>query len=237
MADAEHGPSSALSVLYEDDDLIAIDKPSGLVVHRGFSGETDSVVDRLRNEGRAQVVPVHRLDRGTSGALVCAKHVEAARELGRSFAEGRVAKRYVALVRGVLSTSVLVDHPIPKDEGGVRVDARTTIHPITTALDAGSLLREKHYSLVAAEPHTGRFHQVRRHCKHLGHPVVGDTTYGRSEHNTRVREAFGLTRLFLHASEIRVPLHERTVTVVAPLAPELVGTLERLLPWLRARSD
>lgn len=227
MADAEHAPR-ALVVLHEDEDVLVLDKPSGLVVHRGFSGDTDSVVDRLREAGRKDVHPVHRLDRGTSGVLVCAKHVEAARELGRAFSEGDTEKHYVALVRGALVSAVVVDHPIPKDEGGERVDARTTLEPLGTARDEGSPLREKRYSLVAARPHTGRFHQVRRHLKHLGHPVIGDTTYGRSEHNARLREAFGLDRLFLHARALRFRVGGRALSITSPLPLELARVLDRL---------
>lgn len=221
---------SPVTILFEDGDVMAIDKPSGLVVHRGFSGEEDTVVDRLRVAGRRDVHTVHRLDRGTSGVLLLAKHPEAARSLGKAFSEGRVEKRYLALVRGRLDGTVEIDHAIPRDEGGARVDARTTARAVCAYVDERSLLRERRYTLVEAWPHTGRFHQVRRHLKHVGHPVIGDTTYGRSEHNAHAREALGLTRLFLHAVSLRLAFGDREVAVEAPLPPALARVLGALTP-------
>ena len=128
-----------------------------------------------------------------------------------------MSKEYLALVRGVPPDEVVVDHPIPRDEGGARIDAVTEVETLAVGALAGSTLRETRYALVAARPRTGRFHQVRRHLKHLGHPLVGDTTYGRSEHNRAVREGCGLDRLALHA--LRVSLDG--VTVTAPLPGDL----------------
>ena len=207
---------SDLVGLFEDASMIVIDKPSGLSVHRGLAAERDTVVARLVAAGRPPHV-VHRLDRGTSGALVVARDAASAQRLGAAFAEGRVIKEYLALVRGVPPDEVVVDHPIPRDEGGARIDAVTEVETLAVGALAGSTLRETRYALVAARPRTGRFHQVRRHLKHLGHPLVGDTTYGRSEHNRAVREGCGLDRLALHA--LRVSLDG--VTVTAPLPGDL----------------
>lgn len=215
--------SEALVVLFEDAAMVVVDKPSGLSVHRGLAAERDTVVARLLAAGRPPHV-VHRLDRGTSGALVVARDPESAQRLGTAFAEGRVMKEYLALVRGVPPDEVVVDHPIPRDEGGARIDAITEVRTLAVGVLAGSTLRETRYALVSARPRTGRFHQVRRHLKHLGHPLIGDTTYGRSEHNRAVREGCGLDRLALHALRIAID----GVTVTAPVPVDLARACERL---------
>lgn len=189
------------AILYEDRAVLVVDKPSGVAVHPGYAPERDTLVARLRKLGPT-FSPVHRLDRGTSGVLVVAKDSAAARALGESFASGRVEKRYLAWVRGVPPDSTLVEHPIPRDEGGPKVEAATWVYRLQTVHVAQSVLRERRYSLVEARPLTGRFHQIRRHLKHLGNPILGDTTYGRSEHNALVAELFGLNRLALHAAAV-----------------------------------
>lgn len=212
-----------LDLLFEDEDLVALCKPSGLSVHAG-PGEARDVLWLLAEHGVAARHTVHRLDRATSGVLLLAKHVEAAQQLGRAFAEREVRKVYWAFVRGELSaTPTTVDAPIPKDEGAERVPARSLVRALSTLRVGDSPLREKRYSWAEVQPLTGRFHQVRRHLKHLGHPVLGDTTYGRSEHNRFMAEQAGVTRLALHALEISLP-HPRTghaLTIEAPLPADL----------------
>lgn len=224
--------TASLSIVHADDDFVAVDKPSGLVVHPGRSGERDHVLSRMAALGFERLHPVHRLDRATSGVMVLARHPEAARAAGASFQAGRVDKSYVALVRGSLQLEpdsvLLIDHPIPADEGAPRVPARTRVASLATVVAASSPLREKRYGLVRAWPETGRFHQVRRHLKHAGHPLVGDTTYGRSEHNQYVRGLTGLDRLALHAESIAIALPDRTLSARAPLATDLARALECL---------
>ncbi|NUP11254.1 MAG: pseudouridylate synthase [Polyangiaceae bacterium] len=221
-----------LTVLYEDAKFVVVDKPSGLAVHRGASADEDDIVTRLVRAKIVDLRPVHRLDRGTSGALVLARGPDAARELGRAFEEGAIEKTYVALVRGAVGTEeVLVDYAIPRDEGGARVAARTFVRGIATAELMDSPLRERRYSLVEARPVTGRFHQVRRHVKHLGHPVIGDANYGRSEHNRLLREKLGLSRLALHASRIRA---KGLFDVGSPLPADMANPLSML--GLRTRE-
>jgi tRNA pseudouridine65 synthase len=212
--------AAGIEALLETAELFAVDKPHGVVVHRGFSGETTSLLDELRRAGRV-LHPVHRLDRATSGVLLFAKSSDAAREIQRAFQEGRVQKRYLALVRGAPPPSFDVDYAIPRDEGGPRVDAQTSFTTLERFEIPDSPLRERRYSLVEARPLTGRFHQIRRHLKHLGHPVAGDTTYGRSEHNALLRERVGLTRLFLHAAALTIDLPGERVTIEAPLPDSL----------------
>jgi tRNA pseudouridine65 synthase len=220
--------TDSLVVLFEDEACFVVDKPSGLAAHRGLSREAETLVDRIAAARPGPVHLVHRLDRGTSGAVLVAKSAAAAAALGAELTAGRVEKTYLALVRGALSGELLVDHPVPRDEGGPRIDAVTRVRGLATVELADSPLRETRYSLVEARPLTGRFHQVRRHCKHLGHPLVGDTTYGRSEHNQLVRTRVGLARLALHASRrVRSPVGP-FIDVVSPLPPDLTGPLSLL---------
>jgi tRNA pseudouridine65 synthase len=207
-------------LLYEDAELVVVSKPSGLLVHRGWANDAVSALDCVRDEVGQHVHPVHRLDRGTSGALVFAKDPIAARRLSSSFERQLVDKRYLALVRGIPPAEGHIDHPIPKTERGPRVPAQTSYR---TRCARGR------FALVEAQPHTGRLHQIRRHLKHAGHPVVGDVNYGRGEINRWFRESVGLCRLALHAASVRFP-HPTTgaaVHVVAPLPADLLEPLLR----------
>src|SRR5579862_5619501 len=125
-------PSATLSVLYQDDDLLVVDKPSGLVVHRGWARDGQVVMTLARALASRHVYPVHRLDRGTSGVLVLALTAAAAAALGEAFESGRVRKRYLALVRGIAPEAGVVDHPIPRAPGGPRVPAITRYRRLAT---------------------------------------------------------------------------------------------------------
>jgi tRNA pseudouridine65 synthase len=208
-----------LQLLYRDEDLVVIDKPAGLLVHRtGLDAhETDTVLDRLRVQlGPAQtatLAPAHRLDKGTSGVLVLSFHAGAARRLGQTFDEGGVMKRYLALVRGWPAEAIDLDHPLARDPelpstGQPRLQARTLFRRLARvewpfAVDARH--PGTRYALVEAQPLTGRRHQIRRHLKQLAHPIVGDATHGKGPHNRAVAAWLGLSRLWLHAVELELP--------------------------------
>ncbi len=211
-------PFSALSVLYQDDDLLAVDKPSGLVVHRGWGRDGEVVMTLARALSRRRVYPVHRLDRGTSGVLVLALTAAAARAVGEAFEAGRVRKRYLVLVRGIAPESGVVDHPVPRSPGGPRVPAVTRFRRLASF---------ERYSWLEAVPETGRLHQIRRHLKHISHPVIGDVRYGKGEHNRLFRARFGLYRLALHAAEVRLehPATGAPLRLAAPLPADLAGPL------------
>lgn len=217
-----------MRVLHDAGDWFALDKPSGLAVHRGYTGERDTVVERLRRELGGVVHLGHRLDRGTSGVLLIARSAEVARQISESFAGHQVEKVYIALVRGVAPDDVRLDHPIPggPEKGAERVEARTRIRCLGTVRLDGSPLREPRYSLVRADPETGRFHQVRRHLSHLSNPILGDSDLGRPDHNRLLRQRVGLGRLALHAAELRLPGWPAPVR--APLPDDLAAPLRAL---------
>ena len=214
-------PRPSLAILYLDADLVVVDKPAGLLVHRGWARDDDVAMMRVRDQVGAHVYPIHRLDRGASGALAFGLSPAAARSLGAAFAERRVRKRYLALVRGVPPERGVIDHPIPRVEGGERIDAVTRFRRLAVF---------GRYALVEAVPSTGRLHQIRRHLKHISCPLIGDVKYGKGEHNRYFRTRFGLTRLALHAAGLTVP-HPRTgryIGVRAPMPDDLGATLRAL---------
>ncbi|OGQ77534.1 MAG: hypothetical protein A2289_08120 [Deltaproteobacteria bacterium RIFOXYA12_FULL_58_15] len=212
-----------LHILHCDEALLAIAKPSGLAVHptRGVTGAT--LVDEVRiHLGTSTVYPIHRLDRGTSGVIVFAQSPETARLLQVQLTSGEARKTYLTLVRGEPPSAGLIDHPIPRRHEGPPVAARTTFRTIETRD-----LEPRTLSLVMAHPETGRRHQVRRHLKHLNHPVIGDSNYGKGPLNRAIAERYGLSRLALHAWSLCLhhPTHGTPLQLTAPLPTDLAAPL------------
>lgn len=239
-------PLPALTLLYQDDDLIVVDKPAGLLVHRTRldAQEDDNALDRLRAQlgpaGPASLAPAHRLDKGTSGLLVFTCHADAARRLSLAFEHGGVRKRYLALVRGWPAERFTVDHPLARDPeqpsaGQPLLAARTRFERLARVswpfqVDA----RHPHsrYALVQAWPETGRRHQIRRHLKHASHPIVGDATHGKGPHNRAVASWLGRARLWLHATELVLPhpTGGAPLHLIAPPGPDW-ARLRQQGPW------
>jgi tRNA pseudouridine65 synthase len=218
------GSLADLHVLYVDAHLVVVNKPSGLLVHRGWDNDDDVMLFRVRDAlGGAHVHPVHRLDRGTSGALLLARTKAAASRLAEAFEHHRVDKRYLALVRGHPPESGTIEYPIPKSEGGARVPAVTRFRAIARST-------VERCSLVEAEPLSGRLHQIRRHLRHLGHPLIGDVKYGSGALNRHYRAAYQLHRLALHATSIGFahPDSGAPLSVRAPLPDDLAQALAAL---------
>jgi tRNA pseudouridine65 synthase len=185
-----------LSVLHRDDRLIIVDKPSGIIVHRMRGDDSVTAADIIRDEiTHCPIFGVHRLDRATSGILMFALDSAMARFVQEELQGGRVDKRYVALVRGPMNESCTLDHPILMKDTGRRVDAITHFEP---------LIHCGRWTLVEARPVTGRLHQIRRHLKHLNHPIVGDVRWGKGEINRMFREQHGLHRMALHCYSLSI---------------------------------
>jgi tRNA pseudouridine65 synthase len=213
-----------IELLHVDEHLVVANKPSGMLVHRGWGKDGDIALFRVRDAVGGRVQPLHRLDRGTSGALLFARTAAALSELSRQFEAHSVEKTYLALVRGRPEAAEgTIDYPIPRSEGGARVPAVTHYR----VLGRSSVER---CALVLARPETGRLHQIRRHLRHLGHPLIGDVNYGSGEINRHYRAEYGLYRLALHASSLAFthPASGERLRVSAPLPPDFERVLERL---------
>ncbi len=210
-----------LPILHQEPGLlVVVDKPSGLSVHRGWDGGDDVAMTRLRAQLKQWVWPVHRLDRGTSGCLLFALDEQLAGELSVPFANGQATKQYLVLVRGALKDERgTIDHPVPRSEGGEPIDAVTDFVRLAV-IESGTL--------VLATPRTGRLHQIRRHFRHLGHPLLGDTTWGDNKANKRLRDPVGLRRLGLHALTLAFPFREGVVRASAPIPDDLALPIARL---------
>lgn len=225
-----------LPVLYRDDALVVVHKPAGLLVHRtGLdAGERWFAVQLLRDQlGGQHVYPVHRLDKGTSGVLVFALSSADAGALARQFAAHTVGKTYRAVVRGWPPDEGATDHPLTqesKDPQPAYTRFRT-LERITVPFRADRY-PESRYALVEVYPETGRTHQIRRHLKHLGHPLAGDTTHGVGAHNRLWRTRFACHRMLLACTGLGF-LHPRTGLPVEFAAPPDESFLDA---WRRARE-
>jgi tRNA pseudouridine65 synthase len=202
-----------IRIVHRDERCVAVDKPSGVAVHRGWANDDDPLLQQVRDTVGTYVFPIHRLDRGASGITLFALDKDAARAF--SDAWPTADKRYFAITRGHPPEHLVIDHPIPKAPGLERVPAKTEVWRRATI---------GRYALVEARPHTGRLHQIRRHLKHISCPLIGDVRYGKGEHNRLWRERFGLHRLALHCSSLTVDHpdeHVEKLRVDAPLADDM----------------
>ena len=234
---------AVLEVLYRDDDVVAVHKPPGLMVHRSELDrrETRFAVQLLRAQLGRHVFPAHRLDRGTSGVLLFAFDARTAARLGEAFESRAVEKRYLAVVRGWPEAAGSIDHPLRrledgKDVGGddaPRQDAHTDYRRLACA--EVPIPSKGHdttrVALVELLPHTGRQHQIRRHLKHLSHPVLGDATHGKGPLNRAFAALFGgAGRLLLACTDLQLahPADGRPLRLHAPLEPGFATVCAKL---------
>lgn len=184
-----------LRILYRDDNFIAVDKPACMIVHRGWDKDSITVADIVRDKIiGAPIFAVHRLDRATSGVLLFALNADSARKMQSLFQSGAVQKKYIALVRGPMKEEIFLDHPIKQRDREGRVEAQTRFVP---------LAHFDRWSLIECYPLTGKQHQIRRHLKHLSHPIVGDVRFGKGDVNRYFRETYSFTRMALHAASLK----------------------------------
>jgi tRNA pseudouridine65 synthase len=212
-----------LDVLYHNASILVVNKPSGLLVHRGWGRESVVLVDLVREyTGADRVHPVQRLDRGASGAIVFAEDPGTARMLQEM---DDFEKSYLALVRGHPPDEGIIDHPIPRRVNGPRVTAQTRFRRL-----ASQSCQPREVSLVEAVPQTGRLHQIRRHLKHIDHPLIGDSNYGRTELNREMAARYGLGRLALHCQSVRLKLPENPepLKIDAQLPADLLDPLKNM---------
>ncbi|MCH8497293.1 MAG: pseudouridylate synthase [Marinobacter sp.] len=220
-----------MPLLYQDEHLVVVDKPANMLVHRSELDPADTltVMTQLRDQLGVWVYPVHRLDRPTSGTLLFALSPEVARALALQFEQHHVRKHYIAIVRGHPSLGGVVRHPLSiRDDQRSRQrmdtepqEALTLYHRLATAtvdIQVDKRYPTSRYGLVSCWPRTGRRHQLRRHLKHLSHPIIGDSSYGKGPHNRLFENLFGESRLYLHshALTIRHPINGQQLTFNAP---------------------
>lgn len=189
-------------ILYQDQYLIAINKPGGLLVHRTRIAEEESVfvLQLLREQTGLHLYPVHRLDRPTSGVLLFAFDAVTARLLSEALISGNVTKEYTALVRGWVAESIDLDYPVKNDRGNLQ-EARTLFVPQERFIMHRPIgnYPSARYSIVNCYPKSGRWHQIRQHLAHLRHYIVNDRVHGDGKHNKVFKETLGIEPLFLHA--------------------------------------
>jgi tRNA pseudouridine65 synthase len=241
-----------LEILYQDENYVAINKPSGLLVHRSLldKRETQFAVQMLRDQLGQHVFPVHRLDRPTSGVLLFALSSEAARDMNQIFLDGNIEKRYLALVRGFAPDSTFVDKPLKEeldkiadkfaDQDKAPQAAQTQINCLYQAslpIPFGKYPSIR-YSLVECFPKTGRKHQIRRHLNHLAHPIIGDVNHGDNKHNHFFTEYFDYRRLMLFASSLKFihPYTHKTITISAKLGTQMLSICSQL-GWSNQEKD
>jgi len=242
----ERTADEELEILYRDAYLVVINKPSGLLVHKSPIDRREKrfVLQMLRNQIGVYVYPVHRLDKPTSGVLLFALDKEIAGHMSVSFRTHAVQKEYVAVVRGYVEKKALIDYPLKqmldtKAEKRMGItkeaqEARTEYERLGTVELPYAVSRYPvaRYSLVKLLPQTGRKHQLRRHMKHIFHPIVGDTKHGRGEHNRLFREKFNVHRLLLHANSIAFthPVSGKKMKIEARM-DETFLALMKLFGW------
>jgi len=233
-----------LEVLYQDSDLIAINKPSGLLVHRSMidKSETEFAIQLLRDQIGQYVYPLHRLDKPTSGVLLFGLSKEMSQQMSEIIKSRSVKKEYTAIVRGFTQEEGVIDYPLKEildkmtdskaNQNKDSQEAVSEYERIATVELPFSVGRynTSRYSLLKLYPKTGRKHQLRRHMKHIFHPIVGDTTHGDLRHTKFFREQFGINRLLLHASKLTFehPLSNKRVAIEAGFDESFKSLIQEL---------
>ena len=224
-----------IDILYQDNELIAVNKPAGLAVHRSrmVGNAEEFLIDLLREQLGGNVYLAHRLDRATSGVLLVARSSETAAAIGEQFMGRSVRKYYLTVVRGWPDPEQgVIDYALPGSrETGPRREASTRYRRLATIevpLELGRYPQQR-YALVLAEPQTGRFRQIRKHLAHIHHPVIGDCQHGRGDHNRLYKQHFSCHRMLLHAQRLCFahPLNGRPMGIDAPLDREYENLLMR----------
>ncbi|HRI28094.1 MAG TPA: pseudouridine synthase [Chitinophagales bacterium] len=222
-----------LAVLYADDDLIAVNKPNGLLVHKTSiaADATEFALQLVRNQTGKHVYPVHRLDRATSGVLLFAFSPPVQAALNTAFENRQIQKTYLATVRGFTPQHGTINRPLNKDPQSPRLEAITLYKRLDTIelpYQMGNYPYVR-YSWVSIQPLTGRMHQIRRHFNFINHPVVGDLPHGDYRHNHLFRDVFNCPFLLLHAYDISFlhPITGSSLSITAPLQEPLQNICNR----------
>ena len=223
-----------LQILFEDEFLIAIHKPNGLLVHRtkiALDAE-EFALQILRDQIGQRVFPTHRIDRKTSGVLLFAKDEETNREMQMQFMEQKVSKTYKSIVRGWTDDEGTIDYALTTDKGKVQ-DAIThykTIKRSEIDLPNGKFSTAR-FSLLELTPETGRMHQLRKHLAHIFHPIIGDRPHGCNKQNKLFLEYFQMIEMMLHAKNLTFKHPKTNENIV--VQSEIQGEFKRMLSELK----
>lgn len=240
----------SLPIIYQDEHLVAVHKPSGLLVHRSMidKHETEFAMQMVRDQIGQHVFTVHRLDRPTSGVLIFALSSDVARTLTTQFSEQKIGKTYYAIVRGHAPAEGEIDYPLKEKLDKIADKMADQDKPAQPAVTYYQTIEQfelpfavgrypsARYSLVRLAPRTGRKHQLRRHMAHINHPIVGDTTHGDGKHNKFIRDQYGVKGLALTCYQMQFahPVSGETLT----LTTEFDGRMAKLLgSWGWERSE
>lgn len=214
-----------LEILYQDDYLVAINKPHGLLVHktRLAVDATQFALQEVRNLVGQAVYPIHRLDRKTSGVLLFGLSEDVHKQMQKAFAERQVAKTYWAIVRGYTDASGTIDYPLTNESGKTQdaISHYKTLSHTELQVPFGKH-KTSRYSWVEIQPETGRMHQIRKHFAHIFHPIIADRSHGCNKQNRLFKEKWQMETMLLHARELRFdhPITQRAVSITANLHDE-----------------
>lgn len=221
-----------LEIIFKDPFLVAINKPHGLMAHKSFmsANTNEFALQKLRNQLNQKVYPVHRLDRKTSGVMLFALSPEINASVQKQFREEHVHKEYLAICRGFFHSQEL-HYPLTNDAGKTQ-DAHTIFQCLEQTeinLPFGKFPTSR-YSLVRVTPTTGRYHQIRKHCAHLRHPIIGDRPHGCNKQNKLFKHHFSMDKMMLHASllEITHPIDGKKLVLKATPSKVFLNTLQTL---------
>ena len=222
-----------LEIIYQDDELIAVNKPHGLLVHRSSiaADTSEFALQILRDQIGKTVYPAHRLDRKTGGVLLFSLNKEMDSLVQTAFSLNKIKKEYLAVLRGHTDPEGTIDYPLKKDNGTLQ-EALTHYQTISLSeidLPFGKFPTSR-YSLVLAKPQTGRMHQIRRHFAHIFHPIIGDRPHGCNKQNKLWKETFQHDTMLLHAKSIEFqhPRTQEKIHIQANLQSEFTRALEIL---------
>lgn len=220
-----------LDILFQDEFLVAVNKPHGLLVHRSSMATNTDIyaLQLLRDQLNQKVYPVHRLDRKTSGILLFALSPEVNSQMQKQFSENKVSKTYTAIVRGFTLDSQTLDYNLINEKGKSQnaVTSYKTLDRKEINVPLGKFQTSR-YSLVEITPETGRFHQIRKHFAHLRHPIIGDRPHGCNKQNKLFKEKWNMITMMLHANYLKFnhPDSNEIICIKADFQNEFKRTLE-----------
>jgi tRNA pseudouridine65 synthase len=230
--------SKMLELLYQDEFIVAMNKPHGLLVHQSpiARDAEEFALQLLRDQLGQTVYPAHRLDRKTSGVLLFSLDKQTDRLMQQKFQNREIDKRYLALLRGFSPIELTIDYPLAKEDGTIQeaITYFKTLEQFELDIPFGKHPTSR-YSLVEANPETGRMHQLRRHFAHIFHPIIGDRPHGCNKQNKFWLENFQMNKMLLHASELVFthPYSDERILIKANLSNEFERVLKILPKFIK----